>query len=129
MRLRRLIGCAPPMNHRYQINLKPHRKRSSFTQEELAFLLGIKQHSVISRYETGERHPTLRTALAYRVLFGCEVDKLFPALEAEVRSQVAKRAQLLSQQISRGRETRKTAYKLKKLEPLKREVPGRLSNV
>jgi transcriptional regulator with XRE-family HTH domain len=102
------------MNHRYSINLKPHRERSGFTQEELAFLLGLKEHSAISRFEHGQREPSLRTALAYRMLFDRDLHELFPHIHEEVSAEIAKRAERLSKQLGHS-ETPKSTYKLEKL--------------
>jgi len=113
---------AHPMSHRHLTNLKPHRKRSGFTQEELGFLLGHKKHSAISRYEAGERSPDLKTAFAYQVLFGRALEELFPGLQDEVRSEVGKRAQQLAQEISEHGESRKAPYKLERLGRLAKEV-------
>ena len=113
---------AHPMSHRHLTNLKPHRKRSGFNQEELGFLLGDKKHSAISRYEAGERNPDLKTAFAYQALFGCAVEELFPGLQDEVRSEVGKRAQKLAQEISQCGESRKAPYKLERLGRLTKEV-------
>lgn len=103
------------MSHRHSTKLKRHRKRSGFTQEELGFLLGHKQHSAISRYEVGERSPDLKTAFAYQVLFGPEPQELFPGLLATVRAQVGERALRLAEEIKRGGDNPRAAYKLKKL--------------
>lgn len=113
---------AHPMSHQHVTNLKPHRKRSGFTQEELGFLLGDKKHSAISRYEAGERNPDLKTAFAYQVLFGRAVEDLFPGLHDEVRSEVGKRAQQLAQHIKEDGESRKASYKLERLARLAKEV-------
>ena len=106
------------MSHR---NLKPHRKRSAFTQGELGFLLGRKKHSTISRYEAGERSPDLKTAFAYQLLFDRELNELFSGLRGRVCAEVAERARTLAEEIRRTGENRKTAYKLKKLAGLDRK--------
>ena len=108
------------MSHPHRINLKPYRKRSGFTQQELGFLLGLKQHSCISRYEAGESNPSLETALAYQAVFGRELQELFPELQGKVSSSVGERAKQLSQRLRCGDEKRKTAYKLEKLANLQR---------
>ena len=100
------------MSHR---NLKPHRKRSAFTQEELGFLLGRKKHSTISRYEAGERSPDLKTAFAYQLLFGRDLNELFSVLRGSVCAEVAERARTLADEIRRTGDNRKTLYKLKEL--------------
>jgi len=103
------------MNLCHLIKLKSHRKRSGLTQEELGFLLGLKKHSTVSRYEAGDRDPDLRTALAYKLLFDSDLRELFPGLFGEIRAEVARRARGLSEQIRGGEDNRKAAFKLKKL--------------
>ena len=110
------------MNDFQSINLKPHRKRSGFTQEELGFLLGLKKHWGISRYETGERNPDLKTAVALQILFGRELHELFPGLHDQVRAEVGARARQLSQEIKGRSETTKGRYKLARLARLEKET-------
>ena len=117
------------MSHRHSTKLKRHRKRSGFTQEELGFLLGHKQHSAISRYEAGERSPDLKTAFAYQVLFDSEPQELFPGLLETVRAQVGERAAQLSEEIRRGGDNPRAAYKLQKLAGLRNEVMANASAV
>ena len=117
------------MSHLHRINLKPYRKRSGFTQQELGFLLGLKQHSCISRYEAGESKPSLETALAYQAVFGRELQELFPELQGKVFSSVGERAKQLSQRLRCGDEKRKTAYKLQKLANLQRGALASASRV
>jgi transcriptional regulator with XRE-family HTH domain len=101
--------------------LKPHRKRRGFTQEELAFLLGDRKHSAISRYEAGDRKPDLKTAVAFKVLFESDLRELFPGVHAQVCGEIAERARLLSEQIRSQEGGRRADYKLKMLSRLQRE--------
>ena len=120
MRGRRVISPAHPMSQRHSNSLKPHRKRSGFTQGELAYLLGLKEHSAISRFEQGHREPSLRTAFAYRLLFDRGLEQLFPQVHAEVCAELASRTEQLSKQIARGGHNPKCSYKLQKLAALQR---------
>ncbi len=117
------------MSHPHRINLKPYRKRSGFTQQELGFLLGLKQHSCISRYEAGASNPSLETALAYQAVFGRELQELFPELHGRVFASVGERARQLSQRLSCGDEKRKATYKLQKLASLQKGVLASASHV
>jgi DNA-binding XRE family transcriptional regulator len=101
--------------------LKPHRKRSGFTQEELAFLVGDKKHSAISRYEAGDRKPDLRTAVAFKMLFASDLRELFPGVHAQVSAEIAERARVLSEQIRGQGGGRRADYKLRMLSRLQRE--------
>lgn len=110
------------MSHRQSINLKSQRKRSGFTQEELGFLLGLKDATAVCRFETGERQPGLELAFDYHALFGRELSSLFPQLAETARERVRARARELSGKLSKDSGDRRTAYKLKQLARLGQEV-------
>lgn len=109
------------MLNRLRNRLKRLRKASAFTQEELVFLLGLTNHSAISRYEREERTPDLSTAFAYEILFEKSPRELFPGLFAEVRSRVAGRARQLAERIRKGPMTLQAAYKLNRLAHLEED--------
>ena len=75
------------------------RRRANLTQGELAFLLGAKCESKISRYERQLREPNLYSALSYQVVFRTSVDRLFPDIYAKVESRVIERAHELMREI------------------------------
>src|SRR5207245_9679485 len=64
--------------------LLTHRKRSSLTQREVAFLLGCRHKTKVSDYEQRTRRPVLETALAYEAVFGVPVRDLFAGMFDEV---------------------------------------------
>lgn len=79
--------------------LRTNRKQFSLTQEEVAFLLGLKgmdKGGKVSRDENYSRTPTLETALAYEAIYGKPVRELFAGLYEEVAREVSSRAKLLS---------------------------------
>jgi DNA-binding XRE family transcriptional regulator len=109
------------MKYRY-LKLKPSRRRSGLTQEELAYLVGGKKSSTISRYEGGERKPDLATALAFKFVFARNISDLFPGVHEEVFAQVKERAKRLAEEIERQGDSTKTKYKLAKLARLQNET-------
>ena len=85
--------------------LRTHRKRLSFSQEDVAFLLGVngmEKGIKVSRDENHAREPSLQAALAYEVIYGIPVRDLFAGLYEQVERQVSERAKIL-----RHRKTRK----------------------
>lgn len=102
------------------ITLKSHRKRSGFSQDEMAVLLGLKMASAVSRYERGERSPDLDTAFACQIVLGSGLEQLFPGAYGEIRQLVSSRATQLAEQLRRGAQDNKARYKLAKLEALAR---------
>ena len=78
--------------------LRTHRKRLSFSQEDIAFLVGVnglEKGIKVSRDENNAREPSLQTALAYEAIYGTPVHDLFAGLYEQVERQVAKRAKIL----------------------------------
>ena len=80
--------------------LRTHRKQLSLSQEEVAFLLGMKgmdKENKVSRDETYSRIPTLETALAYEAIYGKPIRELFAAISYEpIAQEVSSRAKILS---------------------------------
>jgi len=58
--------------------IRTHRRRWALTQDELAFLLGFKSGSSVSRLETGKLQPSVEVAVACGALFGMKLRELFP---------------------------------------------------
>jgi transcriptional regulator with XRE-family HTH domain len=85
----------PSLPHYLRIN----RKRISLSQEEVAFLLGIKgmdKGGKVSRDENHARIPTLETALAYEAIYGKPIRELFAGLYEQIAQDVSSRAKILS---------------------------------
>ena len=79
--------------------LRIHRKQSSLSQEEVAFLLGMKgmdKQNKVSRDENYSRVPTLKIALAYEAIYGKPIRELFAGLYEEIAPGVSSRAKILS---------------------------------
>ena len=79
--------------------LRIHRKQSSLSQEEVAFLLGVKgidKGNKVSRDENYSRIPTLETALAYEAMYGKPIRELFAGLYEQIARDVSSRAKILS---------------------------------
>jgi transcriptional regulator with XRE-family HTH domain len=87
------------MAPRIKSYLRTYRKRAALTQGELAFLLGCKSGTKVSRYERLSREPNLQTALACQAIFGVPAHELFPGVYAEVEQLLAKRVQRLSERV------------------------------
>ena len=79
--------------------LRTHRKRLALSQEEVAFLLGVKgmdRGIKVCRDESLAREPSLQTALAYEAIYGRPVRELFAGLYEQIERDVAERAKVLS---------------------------------
>jgi len=104
--------------------LHTHRRQWGLTQEELAFLLGSKSASVISRLERREHDPSLKAAFACQVIFGVAPDELFPKLYVEVEDAVMRRAHELHERLQ-GTPSKTTRAKLELLEDALRRASER----
>jgi transcriptional regulator with XRE-family HTH domain len=79
--------------------LRSNRKQFSLSQEEVAFLLGVRgmdKGGKVSRDENYSRTPTLETALAYEAIYGKPIRELFAGLYEQVVRDVSSRAKFLS---------------------------------
>src|SRR5690349_2829381 len=79
--------------------LRTYRRRLRFSQDEVAFLLGTKSGTKVSRYEQGMREPTLETALAYEIVFGTPLKELFAGKVERIERTVAGRARDLLREL------------------------------
>lgn len=96
--------------------LKAERKRAALTQADVAALFGIESASKISRYERGTRLPSLKTALAYEVIFGRPVAALFSDAYRKERVTVVRHARKL---VGKAIARRKTSFLARRRESLK----------
>lgn len=104
--------------------LRTHRKRSSFSQDEVAFLLGCQSGTRISRYENLDRKPPLETALAYEAIFRVPARELFAELYQKVEKKTISRAQLLAEKLISAKPMRTTSRKLAVLRAISSGEPA-----
>jgi transcriptional regulator with XRE-family HTH domain len=98
------------MKHYRSFNyVRTYRRRYALTEEELGFLLGLRGHSAVSQYESGERNPTLETALGLQVLFDQQPRQLFPGLYEKVEDRVMTRIAKLLGRLDGKRDQRSQA--------------------
>lgn len=93
------------MTRRLDNYLRTYRKRFSLSQDEVAFLLGVKSGTKVSRYERRSRQPKLETVLGYAVIFGVQGRTLFAGIFNEVEGAIIRRAQVLARKLSAARQT------------------------
>ena len=75
--------------------LRTYRRHAHLTQAGLAYLLGASTGVKVSRYESGNRTPSLETGLAYEAALGVPVCTLFRGKCEEIAERVAKRRRRL----------------------------------
>ena len=75
--------------------LRAHRKRSGFSQNDLAFLLGCRRETKVTRYERFARQPRLQTAFACAIIFRVPPEALFAGAHTEATELVLRQARAL----------------------------------
>lgn len=105
--------------------LRALRRRWHLTQEELAFIFGYTDHSIISHLERQERSVTFAVAHTCHVLFGCGPSDVFPALYQQVETNLAARIRTMLERLELAKQTTGTKAKLQLLQ----EVSKRLDAV
>ncbi len=106
------------MAHPRPTKLRIHRRQSGFTQEEVAFLLGMRVHSLVSRHEGLKREPDLRIAFAYQLVFSSSAHDLFPSVFTDVCNVLAQRARELAERLEPARSGCRSGRKLEMLRSL-----------
>jgi transcriptional regulator with XRE-family HTH domain len=100
------------MSHRLPNYLRTYRKRAGLSQDEMAFLLGCKSGTKVSRYEQFNRLPSLQTVLAYQAILKTPANELFAGLFQQAQRQTDKRVELLKKKLSQEKPTPLVARKL-----------------
>ena len=103
--------------------LRMHRRRSAFSQEEVAFLIGAGTAGTVARYELGRREPSLDTALALEALFKAPVAELFAGRFTTVEQSVAERAQELIAKVRAAGVSPSATAKLQALRAVTQPTP------
>lgn len=93
-----------------------HRRRSGFTQLELARLVGHRNSGRVSRHERGASVPPLPVALAYEAVFRTPIHELFPGIHEtalkNIETRIASLDATLGRKSADGRHANATAQKL-----------------
>src|SRR5689334_994508 len=74
-----------------QSYLRTYRRRSFLSQDEVAFLLGVKTGTRVTRHEGSNRIPKMETALGYELLFGVPLRELFASEAYKVETIIRER--------------------------------------
>jgi transcriptional regulator with XRE-family HTH domain len=111
------------MPTRLPIYLHTLRKRSGFTQRELAFLLSISPE-VLCKLEQLERQPTAWVIIGADIIFDASPASVFPSYYEKVETKVMRQASLLFERLEdkRDQESKEKCRRL--LEMIKREEPA-----
>jgi DNA-binding XRE family transcriptional regulator len=91
--------------------LRTYRRRSFLSQDEVAFLLGAKTGTQVTRHEGSDRIPKMETALGYEVLFGVPLRELFASEAHKVETIIRQRLPELIREVEeKGESEEKLAF-------------------
>lgn len=76
------------------------RKRSGFSQVEVARAVGVQSDGAVCMHELGRTAMTLERAFAYEALYGISVSELFSELRVKARRRVVSRTRSLRRDIA-----------------------------
>ena len=87
------------------------------TQADVAFLLGFKTTTTVSKHELAKRRPSSKTALAYALIYGVSVKDIFGGEFIRMEPEINRRTETLIKKIkSTEKQSVKRQYRLSKLE-------------
>jgi transcriptional regulator with XRE-family HTH domain len=101
--------------HNLENYILTERKRAGLSQQELAYLLGMKSSSTVSRCENFERSVSLDAAIALEVVFGVSIRELFAGRYEQVAKKTIDRVDCLGAKLSNAPQTRYTKHKVEVL--------------
>jgi transcriptional regulator with XRE-family HTH domain len=79
-------------NHNY---LRSFRKQTDITQSDIGFLMNLPDFSNISRWEKGQRKPSVEMLLLYHLLFNVPIEALFERQKTGMNDYLINRIELL----------------------------------
>lgn len=92
--------------------VRTYRNRSGLSQEEVAYLLGIKSGDDVIKHEKGISRPKLGVAIAYEIAFQTRFLDLYPNLYGETDFAVRKRAAKLLEKLDSRKYVGRTRQKV-----------------
>lgn len=108
--------------------LRTHRRRAGLSQKEVAYLLGCKNGSKISRYEHFSQTPSLKTAFSYEVLFRTSAKELFSGIFQQAEKEMFRRLGLLIRKLEKDKPNVRRERKLGILRGMRSSEHSALEN-
>jgi transcriptional regulator with XRE-family HTH domain len=101
--------------HKLPNYVRTYRKKSGFSQDELAFLVGAKTGAKVCRYERFARGPSLRAVLAFEAVFEIPAREIFAGIYRQIERDVHDRSVILIRRLTIAGRGYLTARKLELL--------------
>jgi len=106
------------MSKKLENYLRAHRKRSGLSQDDVAFLLGTRSATKVSRYESFARTPVFRTAVCLAVIYHVSVGELFGGLYEREKLRTASQARTLVSRLEKNGLDRRAVRKVATLKAI-----------
>lgn len=104
---------------------KTCRKKTGLSQNEVAYLIGLKSPHFISQTELGNENPALSRLLLYHILCDKQVEKIFPDLSEKVSLDIFKRIAKLSKQLQNKKQTEIIKRKIMNLDLIAEKIANK----
>lgn len=109
--------------------LRSHRKRTALSQDELAWLLGCRAGSKVSRYERFARKPSIEAVFALEIVFRVPARELFRGIYEAVEQRTYRRAEALLKRLDSSSADPTTAAKLASVRAILKSSGASESNI
>jgi transcriptional regulator with XRE-family HTH domain len=96
--------------------LKVYRKRSYLSQEDISILMDYPDSTSISRYEQGERTPTIELLLTYHHLFNTPIESFYEQESEIIKVKLIQRIIQLVPELKKEQITLKNTLRIQFLE-------------
>jgi len=106
------------MSKPHQNRMKHHRKRKMLKQSDMRHLSDASNHITLSRYENGDRIPSLESALIYHIVLNEPMKKLFPQFYKHLSEKLSERAKTLISSLEQMKKDYTTKNKIDYLNEL-----------
>jgi len=102
--------------------LRLYRKRSSLSQKDIAFLMRLSDYSKISRYEKGQRTPSIELLLVYHHLFDTSIKSFFESYSESIELSLAEQIKYLIGDLKKKDNIPKNISRIRFLEQVLRRL-------
>ena len=93
------------MERNHKNYLKTVRLETGLSQEEVAYMLGLKSTAYLCRLEQRKCAPSIRIILGCRILYKATLDAIIPAYMKDIEEEVCERANTLLTSLRKKEQT------------------------
>ena len=97
-------------------HLRMYRKRSQLNLDDIAFLMKLPDKSSVSRWEQGQRTPSLDLLIVYHLLFDIPMETLLESHKRETATKLVQQIGLLLEELRKLPPSQKVIGRLSFLE-------------